>query len=153
MSFFDHLIPWHWMILGVALVILEALAPGVIFLWMGIAALITGLIAFAADGLSWQFQTLMFAGLSIVSVTTGRMWIKRRQVESDHPTLNRRGEQYIGRTFTLSEPIVNGIGKLRADDTTWKISGDDLPEGSRVRVVGANGTILRVETTEGPNGG
>ncbi len=43
-------------------------------------------------------------------------------------------------------PSVNGVGKLRVDDTTWKVAGNDVPAGSRVRVTGVEGTILQVET-------
>ena len=53
-----------------------------------------------------------------------------------------------GRTFTLSAPILNGVGKLRVDDSQWRIAGPDLPEGSRVRVVRAEGATLRVERAE-----
>lgn len=66
-------------------------------------------------------------------------------VESDQPNLNRRGQQYIGRTFTLSEPIVNGLGKITVDDSTWKIHGKDCAEGTRVTVTGVDGVILKVE--------
>jgi len=64
------------------------------------------------------------------------------------PTLNRRGAQYIGRTFTLDEPIANGIGKIRVDDSTWKIEGTDCPAGSKVKVVGIDNTVLKVEAAQ-----
>ena len=153
METLDQLIYWHWLILGVVLVILEVLAPGIIFLWLGIAALATGLVVLTIQDMGWQYQVLIFAGLSVVSVVSGRMWIKRHPTETDHPTLNRRGQQYIGRVFTLSEPIVNGTGKLRVDDTTWKINGSDLPAGTRVKVAQANGTVLQVEKAEEPTEG
>ena len=153
MEFIQDITFWHWMILGVVLVILEVLAPGIIFLWMGIAAIATGLIVLAADTLGWEYQILVFAGLSVVSVVAGRMWVRSRPTETDHPTLNRRGEQYIGRVFVLEEPLVNGVGKLRVDDTTWKINGGDLPAGTRVRVAQANGTVLQVEKAEEPAAG
>ncbi|HHO67888.1 MAG TPA: NfeD family protein, partial [Gammaproteobacteria bacterium] len=65
--------------------------------------------------------------------------------DTDQPTLNRRGEQYIGRVFTLETPLVNGMGKIRIDDTTWKIEGPDCEPGTRIRVTGVDGTILKVE--------
>lgn len=145
MPFLSELTFWPWLILGVALVILETLAPGVVFLWMGLAALATGLVALAIDGLSWQIQVLIFAGLSVVSVTSGRLWLRRHPTATDHPTLNRRGEQHVGRVFTLEAPIVNGIGKIRVNDSTWKIIGTDLPAGTQIKVVGTEGTVLRVE--------
>jgi inner membrane protein len=148
MEYLEQITFWHWLILGVGLVVLEALAPGIIFLWMGIAALVTGIVVLVLEPLSWQTQVLVFAGLSIVSVVAGRMWVKSRPTETDHPMLNRRGEQYVGRIFTLSEAIVNGSGKLWVDDTTWKVAGNDLPEGSRVKVVGTAGTVLQVVSEE-----
>ena len=63
---------------------------------------------------------------------------------TDQPALNRRGEQYIGRTLTLDEPIVNGQGKIRVDDTTWKVEGDDMPAGTRVTVIGVDSVVLKV---------
>lgn len=145
MTFFSTLSFWHWLILGIALTVLETVAPGVVFLWMGIAAGLTGLIVLAIDGLSWQIQTLIFAALSVVSVVSGRLWLRHRPTATDHPTLNRRGEQHIGHVFTLDAPIVNGVGKIKVGDATWKVAGADLPAGTRVKVVAAEGTILRVE--------
>ncbi|WP_338063185.1 NfeD family protein [endosymbiont of Riftia pachyptila] len=59
--------------------------------------------------------------------------------------LNRRGEQYLGRSFTLEDPIINGEGKIRVDDTTWKIRGNDCPGGSQIKVIGVDGVVLLVE--------
>lgn len=145
MTFLSSLSFWHWFILGVILTVLETVAPGVVFLWLGIAAGLTGLIVLAIDGLSWQIQTLLFAALSVVSIVSGRLWWRYRPTATDHPTLNRRGEQHIGRVFTLEAPIVNGVGKIRVNDATWKVTGEDLPAGTRVKVIAAEGTILRVE--------
>jgi len=145
MAFFSEISFWHWFILGIVLTILEILAPGVVFLWLGIAAGVTGLVVLGIDGLTWQVQILVFAGLSVVSIVSGRLWLRYRPTVTDHPTLNRRGERHIGRVFTLDAPIVNGVGKIRVDDATWKVTGDDLPAGARVKVIAAEGTILRVE--------
>jgi membrane protein implicated in regulation of membrane protease activity len=136
---------WHWWVLAVVLVVIEIIAPGTAyFIWMGVAAGITGVVLMLAPALSWEWQLLIFSVFSIASIVLWRLYAKRNPVQTDEPHLNRRGEQYIGRTFTLTEPIVNGLGKLRVDDTTWRIESNDLPAGTRVRVTGVNGTILRV---------
>ena len=140
----DHLQPWHWAVLGIALLVLEVFAPGVFFMWMGIAAGLVALLAWGIDGLSWQAQVLAFALFSPVTVILGRWWLSRHGMATEEPTLNRRGEQYVGRQFDLDEPIVNGAGKIRVDDTTWKISGPDCPAGRRVTVIGVDGVVLRV---------
>jgi membrane protein implicated in regulation of membrane protease activity len=144
-SLFDQIVFWHWWIFAVALLILEAFAPGAVFLWMGISAAVVGLLLAAAPSLGWEWQFIIFAVLSIISVAVYRLWWHPIPKPSDRPTLNRRGEQYVGRNFTLTEGIVNGIGKLQVDDTTWRISGSDLPAGSQVRVTGVDGTTLKVE--------
>ena len=136
---------WHWWVLGVALMILEALAPGVFFLWLGIAAGITGGILLAVPGLSWQLQALLFAVLSVASIFFWRSYQRRHPPTSDQPTLNRRGDQYVGRTLTLSEAIVNGRGKIRVDDSTWRVEGPDSPAGQAGKAVAADGVVLKVE--------
>ncbi|MCP4041858.1 MAG: NfeD family protein [Gammaproteobacteria bacterium] len=136
---------WHWIILAVLLLIVEALAPGAFFLWMGVAAGVVGLLLLAIPGLGLEFQILIFAVVSVVSVVAWRSYLRSHPTESDKPLLNRRGEQYVNRTFTLTEPIVNGQGKIRVDDSTWKISGEDCAAGIQVTVVGVDGVVLRVE--------
>ncbi len=141
LSQFTH---WHWWILALILLVLEVFVPGTFFLWLGISALATGLLALILP-IGWEMQFLLFAILAVVSVTLGRLYVRRRPIETDQPNLNRRGAQYVGRTFTLSEPIVHGYGKIRVDDSTWKIEGADTPSGSQVKVVGVNGVVLKVE--------
>lgn len=141
----EDLTYWHWWIFAAALIILEMLAPGAFFLWLGIAAAVVGLVAFAIPAMAWEYQILLFSALSVISIIVWRKYFKVQASDTDQPTLNRRGEQYIGRTFTLEHPIVNGLGKIRVDDSTWKIEGDDCEAGSKIKVTGAEGTLLMVE--------
>lgn len=136
---------WHWFILAVVLVILEVFSPGVFFIWMGLAAGIVGAILLAFPQLDWQYQLLAFALSSVVSILAARFILQRYPIKTDQPTLNRRGEQYISRVFTLEEPIVNSEGKIRVDDSTWKIRGDDCLAGSRVKVIGVDGVVLLIQ--------
>lgn len=144
----DGLDYWYWWAFALALVIVEMVAPGVFFLWLGIAAGVVGFLVLAMPTLSWQAQIFAFAVLSVASVGIGRWLVKRYPIRTDEPRLNRRGEQYVGRVFTLEQAIVNRQGKIRVDDSTWKIEGGDCPTGTRVRVVGADGVVLRVERAD-----
>ena len=146
-SFFTELQYWHWWVAGVGLVALEMLIPGTFFLWLGVSAGITGVVVFFAAAFDWQYQILFFSVLSVVAIYAGRkVWRPSAQV-SDHPGLNRRGEQNIGRVLTLVAPLANGRGKVRVGDTLWLVMGDDFPVGTEVRVTGIDGTILKVEPT------
>lgn len=140
-----NIVFWHWWILALALVVFEIIAPGTaFFIWMGVAAGLTGVVLLLAPTLSWQVQLLIFSIVSIASIIVWRNYAKKKPPIFDEPLLNRRGAQYIGRVFTLEEPIVNRFGKIRVDDTTWKIEGEDMPQGTQVRVTGVNGTVLTV---------
>jgi membrane protein implicated in regulation of membrane protease activity len=136
---------WHWWVLGVALIILEAFAPGAFFLWLGVAAGVAGLALLIFPSLGWQYQGLVFAAFAVVSIIAWRRYLKKRPIETDRPRLNRRGEQHVGRTVTLTEPIVGGRGKINLGDTIWRIEGADQPAGTAVRVVGSDGAVLKVE--------
>jgi membrane protein implicated in regulation of membrane protease activity len=136
---------WHWWILAGLLMVLEVVAPGVFLLWLGIAAAITGLIAYVVPTMDWQWEALVFALLSIVTVWGWRYYQRRNPTETDLPMLNRRGEQYVGRRLSLDQPIVNGRGQVKVDDSTWRVEGADLPAGTAIVVTGVKGTILVVE--------
>ncbi|PVV22431.1 MAG: hypothetical protein B6D74_09945 [gamma proteobacterium symbiont of Ctena orbiculata] len=135
---------WHWLILAVVLMILEVFSPGAFLLWMGLAAATVGLLILLIPDLSWQLQILLFAVFSVVIIVLVRAFLQRRPIETDQPHLNRRGEQYLERTFTLQEPIVNAEGKIHVDDSIWKINGEDCPAGTRVRITGVEGVVLQV---------
>lgn len=141
----EQLTYWHWLILAALLIILEVFAPGAFLLWIGVAAGVVGAALYVTPDMAWEYQLLLFSVAAVGSILLWRSYGSRHPVRSDEPTLNRRGAQYIGRVFTLDTPIVNGIGKIRVDDSTWKIEGNDCPAGARVKVVGIDNTVLKVE--------
>lgn len=147
MDWINDIIYWHWLILAVVLIILEILMPGAYFLWMGVSAAIVGGAMFVFPQMPILVQVLIFAVLSVITVVMYKSYRKKNPLVTDEPALNRRGEQYIGRSFTLEEPIVNGEGKIIVDDTTWKVAGMDMSAGMTVRVVSVEGSTLKVENT------
>ena len=135
---------WNWLILAAVFLALELIVPGAFMLWLGLAALVVGLISFAIDW-SWQAQLVAFAVLSLALIPVWRRYAPRVERPSEAPLLNRRAESYIGRVFTLENPIVDGVGRVRIDDTIWRVTGPDCAAGSRVRIVRAEGPNLFVE--------
>jgi hypothetical protein len=136
---------WQWLVLGLLLMLVELALPSTYFLWMGLAALVVGVLFWLIPGMSFDIQTILFAILSVSAIILGKRYLKRHPIQSDHPMLNVRGAQNIGRIATLHEPISNGVGKIHLDDTLWKALGPDLPINTRVRVVAVEGISLRVE--------
>ncbi len=146
MSYLTAIEFWYWWVAALLFIAIEAMAPGAFFLWLGISAAVVGALMLLIPEMTWQAQFAAFAVLAVVSAFAWRFYRRRNPAApSDHPTLNKRGQQYVGRRFTLEAAIVNGQGKLRVDDTIWKIEGEDLPEGAQVRVTGVHGTVLKVE--------
>jgi membrane protein implicated in regulation of membrane protease activity len=146
MSWFLSLGIWNWFILGAVFLLLEVLAPGTFMLWLGLSAILVGLISFAIEW-TWQAQLIAFAVFAVASIPAFRHFARKVETPVDRPFLNRRAEGYVGREFTLEKPIVGGVGTIRIDDTVWRVMGPDCPAGSRVRIARAEGADLLVEAT------
>lgn len=142
-QFLNQLGTWNWLIVGLVLMGLELIAPGVFLLWLGLAAFVVGLLSFVIDW-TWQTQIIVFAVLSIAAVPLWRAVARRNAAVTDNPHLNRRSDALVGRVFTLDKPIVDGAGTVRIDDTVWRVSGPDAPAGSRVQIMKSEGASLVV---------
>ena len=148
MDYITNLEYWHWIVFGLILIIIEMLAPTAILLWFGVAAGIVGILMLLMSDMAWQVQFVLFSILSVTTLFGWKAYAKKHPVKEDqiYATLNKRGDDLIGRTFTLEESIVNNYGKIRADDTMWKIRcSEDIHAGKRVRVTEVDGTVLVVE--------
>ncbi len=144
----EHIIFWHWWVLATVFFVLEVLSLSFFFLWIGMAAVIVGALVFVMPELSWQGQFFTWAVISVVMAVGWRAYKKKNPggSKSDQPLLNKRGEQYVGRTFTLETPIENGFGKVKVDDSIWKIECEkDIEAGKKVKVTAVDGTVLQVE--------
>jgi membrane protein implicated in regulation of membrane protease activity len=141
---FTTLGTWNWLIFGFILMALELLAPGVFMFWLGLAALLVGVLSFVFNPF-WQTQLIMFSVFAVAAVPLWRRFaLKSGAASASNPFLNRRTDALVGREFTLEKPIVDGSGTVRIDDTIWRVAGPDTPAGSRVRVIKADGASLTV---------
>jgi len=144
MPIFDEVQFWHWLALGGVLGVLEILAPGFVLIWLGLAALLVGVCLLAWPEMPFTYQLLAYAGFSVLSVVIWFYWLKNKPVESDKPSLNRRSEQLIGRRAPVVDAIVNGRGRIKLGDSTWAVSGPDVPAGQMVEITSADGALLNV---------
>ena len=139
---------WNWVVLGFVLLLLELVFPGVFFVWFGLGALLTALVSLLFYNLPWiafwEVEVVFFLIFSVIMVLIGRNFF-RRDRETDEPLLNRRTDQIIGKTVVLEEPVRDGKGRIRIDDTIWRIKGPDLPEGTEVKVVAFENGVFTIE--------
>ncbi len=146
-NYFLELGGWSWLILGAALLLAEILIPGVFMLWVGVAAILTGLIALTVP-VGIKLQLIIFAAAAIASVLIGRTLFTNSSDPSDQPLLNQRGAQMVGKTYRVTDAIEQGRGKIAAGDSRWSVIGPDAAVGTTVRVTGMDGNRLTVEPVE-----
>lgn len=148
MEYFMTLEPWHWMALGIVLLAIEVVIGTEILLGIGMGALATALLHKLIPDLSWQVQLISFAVLSIVCTMVYWKRFRSSSAVTDKPLLNQRAQQLVGKTTQLVTPIVAGEGKIQVADALWTVIGNDLPEGTSVKVVGVDGMNLLVEAID-----
>lgn len=132
---------WYWIVGAALLAGLELLVPGVFLIWIAFACVVTAIAAFAGANLS--IQLVVLGVMSVVMVLTARRSQRTERPSSD-PLLNDRAGRLIGQPVTVIDPIVNGEGRVKVGDSMWAARGDDAPAGTIVRIVGVEGSTLRV---------
>lgn len=147
MEFLDQMVFWHWWVVAIILVVAEMFTMSLFAMFIAIAAALVGFVSWAMPEMSWTSEVVLFSVLSLASIVGWHFYRKANPpAKTDQPALNKRGHQYVGRTFTLDAAMSNGSGKIKVDDSTWKIEADnDFKKGDKVKVVSIEGTILKVE--------
>ncbi|HEX6590614.1 MAG TPA: NfeD family protein [Moraxellaceae bacterium] len=147
MEYFNAHPAWWWLSLGLALLIIEMLSGTLIFLFISAGAFLVALLTWGLD-FGGVAQGIAFALTTVAAVAA---WRKFRPNPGDRveqragaASLNNRLAGFVGREAVLDEPIAQGRGRVRLDDSYWNVVGDDAPAGARVRVEAIEGMILRV---------
>ena len=117
--------------------VIELVAPGAFMLWLGLSALLVGIISLFVDW-PWQYQLVAFAVFALASIPLWRRFAREVEEQVDQPFLNRRADAFVGRVFTLEKPIVAGNGTVRIDDTIWRLPGPDARPAAASRCVRAD---------------
>jgi hypothetical protein len=142
---FDSIEPeWLWLIGGVLLLILEVMAPGVFLVFIGAAAIATGVFTLLFD-LGAASQLALFALYAVIAVFVGRRFYANRSSDNFDPLLNDRAAQLVGRVVTVVEPVDDHNGRVRVGDSEWTARGGPADAGERVRITGVDGNCLKVE--------
>jgi membrane protein implicated in regulation of membrane protease activity len=131
-----------WLLTGLALSAAETLVPGAFLIWIGAAGLILGTVEFFAPT-PLIVQLLGFAALVVALVFVGRRVYG--SIDAVGPSLPKsRAHALMGKEFFLDEAIARGFGSIRVDDSVWRVAGEDMPSGTRVRVVAIeDGSAIR----------
>jgi membrane protein implicated in regulation of membrane protease activity len=135
---------WVWLTIGVLLAGLEMLAPGVYLIWLGLAAIVTGVLTGLLH-LSLPVQVIDFVFLSLIIAFSARRFLRDSPIAAADPLMNRRGARMVGQTAVVVQAIEDGSGRVHFGDGDWNVRGPDVAAGERVRITGSDGATLLVE--------
>jgi membrane protein implicated in regulation of membrane protease activity len=136
---------WLWLIGGVLLLIAELVAPGFFLIFLGAAAIATGLAAFLLP-IGLALQLALFAIIAVLAVRIGgRRAYAMRYDHSPDPYLNDPSGRLLGRVVVAVQPIDSHDGRVRVGDSEWSARGGPAKAGERVRIVDIEGNCLKVE--------
>ena len=146
MDFLQSLQPWHWLVLCFLMLGMEALGAGGFLLGSAVAALLLSLVVWLIPDLGWAAQLFWFGLASLLFTLAYWKLFRKVNEQSDHPQLNQRAAQLVGRTLTLEQELLPGQSKIQVGDTLWKVETDVLlEEGTRVIISGYEGMTLKLE--------
>lgn len=139
---------WHWVVLGIVLMLLELAVPSFFLVWFGLGALIVGgllvvspSIPFAFQVLGWTASSLLFVWLWFKvfkpSLYKSRAGMARGSLIGEVGLVTRDIRPYEKGQIRFQKPILG--------DEVWEsVADDEIRVGERVRVLEVEGNTLKV---------
>ena len=135
---------WIWAIGGLVLLIAEIVAPGFFLVFLGVAAIATGLFTLLFD-LSLAPQLVLFVIYTALAVMIGKRWYAEPDHADQSIGLNKPSDRMVGKSVMVVDPIDEHGGRVRVGDGEWSARGGPAAAGARVRVIAVDGNCLLVE--------
>ena len=135
---------WIWAIGGLVLLIAEIVAPGFFLVFLGVAAIATGLFTLLFD-LSLAPQLVLFVIYTALAVMIGKRWYAEPDHADQSIGLNKPSDRMVGKSVTVVDPVDEHGGRVRVGDGEWSARGGPAAAGARVRVIAVDGNCLLVE--------
>ena len=136
---------WIWAIGGLLLLIAEIVAPGFFLVFLGVAAIATGLFTLLFD-LSMAPQLVLFVVYTGLALAIGKRWYAEPGHTDQSVKLNDPGRRMVGKTVTVVAAVDEHGGRVRVGDGEWTARGGPAAIGDRVRIIAVEGNCLVVET-------
>lgn len=137
----------RWLIIGLALLILEVLTGTMYLLWPAVAALIVGVLVFIIPVFGWSMQLFIFTVLAAVLMYLGHTHLRPRMKGGEPSDLNDRARSMVGMRVKAISDFETGRGRVQVGDTQWRARMDtgNAAGGEELRIVSVKGTTLLVE--------
>ncbi len=137
---------WIWAIVGLLLLIAEVVAPGFFLVFLGVAAIATGLFALLFD-LGLAPQLVLFVIYTALAVMIGKRWYAEPDHANQSIGLNDPSDRMIGKSVTVVDPVDEHGGRVKVGDSEWTARGGPAAAGERVTITGVDGNCLTVTAT------
>ena len=134
-----------WFLIGLGLLLLELVLPGLVILFFGIGAWITALVCAIADvNLNWQIFIFLIA--SLLGLVLLRKYLKRRFFSRTDKETQDQLEEFIGRKARAVEAFKDGAGRVEFKGTQWSARCDEpVSEGQWVTIQSKDSLTLNVK--------
>jgi membrane protein implicated in regulation of membrane protease activity len=137
-----------WCLVGIVLVLMEFMVPGLVVIFFGIGALAVGVLCLFVD-ISLNVQLIVFSATSVASLVLLRQWLKG--VFMGHvkgrQELNEEMREFVGETAVVKTKITPTVpGKVEFHGTNWIAAAEeDIEAGAVVEIVGKENITLKVK--------
>ena len=131
----------HWLVFGLALVIVELILWSMFLLWIGASAITISIVFYLYPEVSAGLQALSFVLLSLVSIFLAKKYFPVKTIDDE---LSINAKNHIGKECTVVS-IENNIIKVRLGESLWFAKGCEMSVGQKVRIVDTDLSTLIVE--------
>tara|TARA_B100000809_G_scaffold36746_1_gene32194 strand:+ start:80 stop:562 length:483 start_codon:yes stop_codon:yes gene_type:complete len=140
----DNLNYLHWLVFGLALIIIELFLWSMFLLWIGASAITISIVFYLYPDVSWGLQILSFVLLSVVSIFLAKKYFPVKTVDDE---LNLNAQSHIGKECTVVS-IENGIVKVRLGESLWFAKGCEMSVGQKVQIVDVDSSTFTVKPSK-----
>ena len=141
---FENLNFIHWLILGIALIILELFVWTVFLLWIGSSAITVGVIFFLFPDVSGLLQLLIFIVLAVVATLLSKKYYPIKTVDEQ---LHDKAQKHIGKECMIVS-IEDEVAKVQIGESLWFAKGSNLSAGQSVKIIGVESSTFIVELSK-----
>lgn len=138
---FDNLNFMHWLVLGLALIILELFLWTTFLLWVGASAITVSIVFYLIPDVGGLIQVFTFLAISVAATYLSKKYYPIKTVDDE---LNEKAKTYIGKECKVSS-MEDGVIKVQIGKSLWFAEGTDLSVGQSVKIVGVEASTFIVE--------
>jgi len=138
---FENLNYLHWLVFGLALIIVELFLWSMFLLWIGASAITISIVFYLYQDVSWGLQVLSFVLLSAVSTFLAKKYFPVKTVDDE---LSINAKSHIGKECTVVS-IENSIVKVSLGESLWFAKGCEMSVGQKVQIVDVESSTFIVE--------